>query len=144
MMTPELREHNTPEKRFYATIHGWLKKAMLQRIENTTSSGVPDVYVCLGERSVWLELKVGDSYTEVFLRKEQYAWGMRHASFGGVTLVVAFLPPEDIVYWRYPFSVEKRGKYLVPHIRTMHLIPHDRESFLRAVYFEVYGKDHPW
>lgn len=73
----------------------WLKnklsksKVDMQRIENTTGGGVPDVNMCYQGSEAWIELKV---YVKgnVLLRKQQYAWIVRRANVDGNVLVIAF------------------------------------------------------
>jgi hypothetical protein len=73
----------------------WLKsklsksKVDMQRIENTTGGGVPDVNMCHRGTDAWLELKV---YVKgnVVLRKQQYAWIVRRAKANGNVMVVAW------------------------------------------------------
>ena len=87
----------------------------MQRIENTTGGGVPDVNMCHQSRDAWIELKV---YVKgnVLLRKEQYAWLVRRARSGGNVMVMAHNTENDRVeFFMPPFKVRpfgKAGKYV--------------------------------
>lgn len=100
----------------------WLKNKLskepvdLQRIENTTGGGVPDVNACHHGREAWIELKVHVKGM-VVLRKEQYAWIVRRGhTHGGNVMVMALDPVNSKVEIYYPrFEVRKwgnTGKYV--------------------------------
>ena len=81
----------------------WLKNKLgkvkgidMQRIENTTGSGVPDVSMCYKGTEAWVELKV---YVQgnVVLRKEQYAWLIRRARANGNVMVMVCNPDAGAV-----------------------------------------------
>lgn len=97
-------------------LYAWLKKkipgAQFQRIETSTTAGVPDVYLCHCGWSIWVELKIVQG-KQVLLRKEQYAWGHRHAKHGGDAVVLA-RKGTDLYLWRFPnVEVEPRGSKLL-------------------------------
>lgn len=80
-----------------------------QRIESATDNGIPDVVMCYAGVTTWIELKVRIEGVTV-LRKEQYAWGMRHSNCRGRVFVVAAEP--DLkwwTYWKFPFMVDTYG-----------------------------------
>ena len=88
------------ENNLWQTLRPALKEAgfFVQRIENTTGAGVPDVWVANGARYAWLELKAQRAYparatTPVFgrdgLRTEQENWLTAAHRAGVVAYVVA-------------------------------------------------------
>jgi hypothetical protein len=104
----------TEEDRF----REWIKSKLpsdchFQRIENVTSSGVPDTVLCWRGVTVWVELKCLEK--DVLLRKEQYAWGVRHQKCGGNVIVLNLIPSSDIleVYdFRYLWVTPYANKYV--------------------------------
>lgn len=121
------------EKKFWA----WLRPKLpghVIRIENSVGQGMPDANVCDGGREFWLELKYGHS--EVLLRPHQYAWGMRRAAHGGHVFIINYCPRcDEIAIIRYPFPVEKKGKYLAigPGAKFI-TIPRDRLVNIESVF----------
>lgn len=84
---------------------GWFAKP----VENTTSRGTPDVYVCKHGHSAWVELKVG----KPLLRPEQNVFGFQHRCAGGSTLLLT-VDREVLWCWSAPFvNVELKGKLLL-------------------------------
>ena len=116
--TPDLKERNTPEKKFYATIFSWLHfRGHLQRIETSTTSGVPDVNFCTSGIEVWMELKVCKDIEDLCIRKEQYAWCLRRSMAKGHVFIVALITGTgNTVFWEFPQTLIKKrtGKYLEP------------------------------
>ena len=93
----------------------WLKNKLskhpvdLQRIENTTGCGVPDVNGCYKGSEAWIELKVHVK-GQVVLRKEQYAWLARRDSHDGNVMVIAHNTDDETVeIYLPPFSVRPWG-----------------------------------
>jgi Holliday junction resolvase len=98
------------EIKFWHWLKGKIGKEVdLQRIENTTGSGVPDVNACWKGREAWIELKVYHQ-GNIILRKEQYAWIMRRASHDGNVLVVVHNPEtNDVEIYEPGFTVRPWG-----------------------------------
>lgn len=113
MTTPELKEYNRNEKKFYDALHGHLQACHVQRIETTTGPGVPDVNICRGGIECWLELKMV-LLQGVLVRKEQFAWHTQRAFRGGRCFVVAKVKDmQEFKVWRAPYKVEVYNpKYL--------------------------------
>ena len=100
----------------------WVKPALQgiaadhQRLEVSTSRGVPDVNACYRGCEIWMELKVSNK-GQCELRKEQYAWGTRRAKQGNGLVYVMFLDLKDqhIDIWQFPFTVAAtNGRYVHP------------------------------
>ena len=106
-----------PEKKFQK----WLQSKIpghWQNLEALNSPGLPDVNVCYRGVEVWLELK-GE---KVWLRRHQYAWGMRRAKVGGRCFILGHPLEDSIWIWKYPFSVMIKGEYVLPHISEMNVV----------------------
>lgn len=108
------------EAKFSKWLMKWLDASgHAQRLESTTSNGIPDINFCLnGGYELWIETKIGcpDKH-DVILRKEQYAWGMRRAQVGGHVLILAYCQcHEKISTFKFPnIAVKpygKEGKYV--------------------------------
>ncbi len=85
----------------------------LQRIETSTGSGVPDLVWCYDGRTIWIETKIELPSRGVLLRKEQYAWGHRHAAHKGRVIVLALMFDQQVAAWFFPkIDVIAVGKYL--------------------------------
>lgn len=75
----------TPEQR----THDWLKALPpdfdLQRIETSTTNGVPDLNLIVGGKEIWLEIKAlpESKFRGIKVRKEQFAWMMRRTNRRG-------------------------------------------------------------
>lgn len=63
-----------------------------QRIETSTSPGVPDVYCCFRGLGFWIELKVWTPGVGILIRKEQYAWANKHSKSQGKWFLLCALP----------------------------------------------------
>ena len=103
-------EKHQREHKFHQYLRNKLRDiAHLQRIESTTGAGIPDLMGCSLGRYAWIELKVMLKQG-VLLRREQYAWGLRHAKYQGRCLIVA--ENGDLIYvWKFPnVSVEPYQK----------------------------------
>jgi hypothetical protein len=95
------------ETKFYNWIRKQITGAQFQRIETATTAGVPDVYMCHDGQSIWVELKiVRGNYA--LLRKEQYAWGIRHARHGGRAIVLA-RSGDEMFIWEFPIALVRLG-----------------------------------
>lgn len=88
------------------------------RIENGAGAGMPDINICLLGMEAWVESKLDMDRKGVFLRKEQYAWGVRRANAGGTVVVVAW-DDRNLHYllWQYDTNlrtepVGNAGKYV--------------------------------
>jgi hypothetical protein len=81
---------STPEQKLHAKLKTQLNKSlpkgrwMLQRIETSTGSGVPDNYFSFAGFSCWLETKT----QEYKVTTEQINWQHAHALTGGKAWVV--------------------------------------------------------
>lgn len=100
---------NGPERNFYLQLKRAFPCWDWQRIE-TITTGVPDVHCCAEGFEFWAELKAPMTRTgATFLRREQYAWGMRRAQHGGCVFV--FSRYVDIIsIWKFPFQAEPSSK----------------------------------
>lgn len=79
----------TPEGRFKQWIvKGKPEKAMMQTIETSTGSGVPDLFYCDKGRECWIELKATPHLTEKKIRTSQWIWFKNLLKAGGRGLVV--------------------------------------------------------
>lgn len=83
-----------PERNFFEQLRRNLAKSYgapidLQRIENTTCNGVPDLNYCISGCDGWAELKAWERirlsgrFTIPKLREEQAAWLGKRAGMGG-------------------------------------------------------------
>ena len=95
-----LHAHNENEKKFYNFIAHALKDKFVQRIETTTGSGVPDVYIEPLLCDPWFELKIVLKQG-VLLRREQYAWAMRYAirTTSRVNILALDMKEEKVSWW---------------------------------------------
>jgi hypothetical protein len=81
---------STPEQKLHAKLKTQLTNLlpkgrwMLQRIETSTGSGVPDCYFSFAGQSCWLETKT----KEYKVTPEQINWQHAHALTGGKAWVV--------------------------------------------------------
>jgi Holliday junction resolvase len=129
----------TPEVKFYK----WFVKELPQnhhvcRIENSVEQGMPDVNLVAGVSEFWIELKVQQKDGNIYLRKEQFAWGMRrcgNTSARNVLVLVESSDGESIMWWRFPyFTCVTKGKYLVPVERPERVIKKSDFSVFHLVY----------
>lgn len=100
------------EQQFYAWLREHLKGDFV-RIESVVGNGVPDINVCCVGIDVWIEAKVS-SFNRVMLRPEQWAWGHRRASHGGLAYVVCLDDDiRQIAVWQFPDIISNpSGKYV--------------------------------
>lgn len=74
----------TPAGRLFYKLRNRLpKRAFVQKIESSTGSGIPDVFICLDGAVFWVELKAGRDSLSV----EQRAWMARYMDCGGDVVV---------------------------------------------------------
>ena len=120
--TAELKDYKTDEKKFYAWLRDGLSNMSnmhIQRIENTTSPGVPDINVAnmnaadkamgltTGNIEVWIELKMVLP-EGIVIRKEQYAWGIKRSMCGGNVFILAYdIEKETIRIHMFPHIIVK-------------------------------------
>ena len=75
----------------------------LQRIENVTCNGVPDVNYCINGQEGWTELKAWERvrltgrFTVPKLREEQAAWLARRATLGGRAYLMCRINKDVVV-----------------------------------------------
>jgi hypothetical protein len=79
----------TPERLAYE----WLAKNLPpqshpQRIECTTTPGIPDINLIVEKHEWWMEVKALRANSGIHLRKEQYAWMARRTAVGGRCVVL--------------------------------------------------------
>lgn len=87
-----------PDRTKETALWGWLKGSLgklgephhVQRIEDTTKSGTPDVEGCIGGRGFWAELKVAyEQPTKGTVRIKttvhQVYWAIRRTAAGGLS-----------------------------------------------------------
>ena len=102
---------NRPEANFYDAFKRNHPTWFWQRIEDSISSGMPDV-LCVPamEQPVFIELKALP-WTNVQLRKSQVAWITEFASKGGLVWVFNRDPKTKIIHgYRAPFPIVKGRK----------------------------------
>lgn len=79
----------TPEQLTYDWLKALPPEFDLQRIETSTSNGVPDFNLIVNTKELWMEVKAGQESGEgVKLRPQQAAWMKRRTSRGGQCLVL--------------------------------------------------------
>jgi hypothetical protein len=106
-----------PEQKIYKRLRRDLEsrygiaRVFIQRIETSTGSGIPDVYVVCPDFNGWIETKTIDYNVS----SEQYAWMKLFEDRGGRCAVVTLL--EDKLLW---LAVDVRmleyrtlGRYLI-------------------------------
>ena len=133
-----LKAYNQNEKRFYEFIRHALRDKFVQRIETSTGSGVPDLFIGGLPYGDWFELKIVLK-RGVLLRREQYAWAMRYSLKCGEAVVLLALDmiERKISSWRMSHSamfphidVEPCGKKYVKVLNEpLHVCNQDTISF---------------
>lgn len=73
----------TPEQKFWQLLKPHVP-GHVNRIENSTSNGIPDVNYCYKGQEVWLELKAGSK-----VRDTQKIWHQQRVIQGGRVLLVS-------------------------------------------------------
>ena len=79
-----------PEQLIYASLRSLFTRTLpkgrwlLQRIETSTGTGIPDIYCSVCGLSLWIETKT----TEFEVSNEQLNWAHQHALTGGLTYIV--------------------------------------------------------
>lgn len=76
-----------------ANFRSWLVKNagsgwMMQTIETSTGTGVPDVYFCTQGHQGWLELKNSALLSACYMRVSQWRWFHKLYKRGGVALLL--------------------------------------------------------
>ena len=66
----------------------WKGKGLFQRVENTTSSGVPDLFCCVQGKSFWIELKSHGKNGNIKLKGYQKAWRDNLIKHGGTHFTI--------------------------------------------------------
>lgn len=100
------------ERGFYEWLRGRMDHTVhVQRIENTTSSGVPDLNMCCQGREVWIELKV-KLKQGILLRKEQYAWLHKRGDAMGTGMVVVKDGDDFEIHLGHLLTIEPYSGYL--------------------------------
>ena len=74
-----------PESLFWKNLKKHLPNSWhVSRIENRFGGGIPDVYMCINGKSLWIELKVTKNY-KVSVSSHQIAWHFAHSKANGVS-----------------------------------------------------------
>jgi hypothetical protein len=72
-----------PESLFWKNLKKHLPNSWhVSRIENRFGGGIPDVYMCIDGKSLWIELKVTKNY-KVSVSSHQIAWHFAHSKAKG-------------------------------------------------------------
>ena len=131
---------NDTEQKLYQWLKRKLPSCQLQRIETCTTAGVPDLYICSPSGvSVWVELKIVRGKHPI-IRKEQYAWGMRHARISGKACVLG-RKKDELKLWRFPMlEIESVGRN--PKVVSEPLTVNQKEirGELHLLHFLIYGE----
>ncbi len=72
-------------------------KTHAQRVENRSTQGMPDVYLCMDGVPFWLELKIIKN-NRVLVSKSQIAWNLAHSRCGGVSFFLLHAPSTGDVF----------------------------------------------
>jgi hypothetical protein len=108
-------------------VHAWFSapKTMSQRIETSTSSGVPDIYLVHQGFSVWIESKILTPRGQALLRPYQQAWHYRHGVAGGKTLILGYDTENDVVHVWIPQKTQFKpsGPYLATTSESNYVFP---------------------
>ena len=59
------------------------KNSLIQTIETSTGTGVPDVFYCYKGRPCWIELKDTEG-AQCYMRTSQWIWFRKYLSSGGM------------------------------------------------------------
>lgn len=133
-----LAPHNQAEKAFYNWFRNCFEDCFLQRIESTTTSGIPDLFYAMPwpnnmidiPQTGWIEFKIHLKGKGVLLRKEQYAWITRAHQHKLHTLVIALNEKDVEIY--HTFEVEPYGgkarKYVRITSRPGFIVPKRRQA----------------
>lgn len=120
-------------------IDSWLSgpQTMAQRIETSTASGVPDIYMVHQGYPAWLETKIVTPRNSVLVRPYQRAWAHKHSLAGGVSLIVAYREDHDLVlvWMTNKTEFEPSGKYLA--IKTEAHFSFTRNSSSRLAFLDL-------
>jgi hypothetical protein len=107
--------HTENEQRFYERIKTRVLKtgAAIDRIENTSSDGWPDVLVRTDvAEHIWLELKVAKGLQKTIkVRATQISWAEDHHARGGIVRLLAQDPSNPRKFWViHPKVLRERAK----------------------------------
>lgn len=69
-------------------VHNADKEWLIQPIETTTGSGIPDLFICYDGCSCWAELKATTSDSHCYMRISQWRWLKRLHSRGGWSILL--------------------------------------------------------
>lgn len=90
----------TPEAKFSKwIIHTLLTMCDVTRVENSISSGMPDINACINGVEFWIETKIMDPKCRTLLRPYQYAWIMRRSVAMGRVFVISETRMGDVHVW---------------------------------------------
>lgn len=125
----------TPEQKLNKWIADTFADCDVQRIETLTGNGVPDFNICWMSHEFWVESKVLRPDGGLWIRKEQYAWGMRRHKYGGSIFIVAG-DESELFCVRFPVSakpidgtfVEVRAK-----VDNFHFSHYDRVTLRKFI-----------
>lgn len=87
------------ESSLYKRLKRHLPQAHFTRLENSISSGVPDVYVTM-TTSMWWELKVLQGLT-IGVRPLQFIWAKRNYDAGARNLFFVWAEDNDVCFISY-------------------------------------------
>lgn len=103
------------------------------RIENAVTSGVPDVYVCVGPKDFWIELKV--LHRLIKFRPAELAWMSNRMREDRDTVILA----ADDNQWKIYYFIEclDKGAFIMhlnlPHLDTTKVAPVMETSSVKEV-----------
>ena len=87
-----------PEAQFWSTLKRNLPNTwFVNRIENRIGGGVPDVYICINGKSIWLELKVTKSH-RISISPNQIAWHYSYYQSKGVSFFLVKALPSSTLF----------------------------------------------
>jgi hypothetical protein len=128
------------EAKLYKWMTRHLPNANMMRIESYTIQGIPDVYICTHIGQAWVELKILRGNIGPLLRKQQYAWGLRHHKHGGLCVLLA-RKGDTIMRWEYPHvEIIPRGQHLMVTNDPVYVCMRDVQGESELVNFIMKGK----
>ena len=91
----------------------------VQRLENMTGAGVPDVNVCHMGKEYWIELKIWTPGPGLLIRKEQWAWANRRVLAGGNCFLIFYREESKMIFCVETIHLKIKaygtnGKYICP------------------------------
>ena len=90
-----------PESKFWEKLRKANPKKFMKRIENTASTGMPDVYFCvhpLGSGMMELKISTGKRKLIIEYGTHQRGWARKHVAAGGNQFLVA-LHNDEALWW---------------------------------------------